>query len=238
MVGSEEGRWDLELRAVTAEDAGRYQCQVLASPGSAPLRSSYATVTVTSLPEAPLLTSGPAQTVKEASTALVQCISRGGRPAPAVSWSRNGALLEEEADTRTSVLGDLTLITVSTLTFPVSANMTGDSLECEASHEAEDVARTVSTSLVVEFAPIVSLGADTETIYEGDSVKLTCSARANPGLIEYHWSLEGEEVVEGRGARELVLLVDRNFHQKKVSCFARNTKGENMASYSLDVKCK
>ena len=97
MVGSEQGRWDLELRAVTPEDAGRYQCQVLASPGSPPLRSSYATVTVTSLPEPPLLTSGPALTVKEASTALVQCISRGGRPPPTVSWTRNGALLEEEA---------------------------------------------------------------------------------------------------------------------------------------------
>ena len=116
--------------------------------------------------------------------------------------------------------------------------MTGDSLECEASHEAEDVARTVSTSIVVEFAPIVSLSADTETIYEGDSVKLTCSARANPGLIEYHWTLGGKELVEGRGAREVVLRVDRNFHLQKVSCFARNTKGENMASYSLDVKCK
>ena len=49
--------------------------------------------------------------VKEATTALVQCISRGGRPAPTVSWNRNGALLEEEADTRVSVLGGLSLIT-------------------------------------------------------------------------------------------------------------------------------
>ena len=150
MVGSEEGRWDLELRAVTAEDAGRYQCQVLASPGSAPLRSSYATVTVTSLPEAPLLTSGPALTVKEASTALVQCISRGGRPAPAVSWSRNGALLEEEADTRTSVLGDLTLITVSTLTFPVTAEMEGDELRCETNQPETGDRQAVTTTLNIQ----------------------------------------------------------------------------------------
>ena len=50
MVGSEEGQYDLELRDVVPEDAGLYQCQVLASPGSPPLRSSYASVTVTSLP--------------------------------------------------------------------------------------------------------------------------------------------------------------------------------------------
>ena len=38
-------------------------------------------------------------------------------------------------------------MTVSTLTFPITANMSGDVLECEASHEAEEVSRTVSTRL-------------------------------------------------------------------------------------------
>ena len=152
MVGSSEGRWDLELQAVTPEDAGRYQCQVLASPDSPPLRSSYATVVVTSLPEPPLLTSGPALTVKEASTALVQCISRGGRPPPAVSWTRNGvALLEEEqADTRTSILGDLTLITVSTLTFPVTAEMEGDELQCETNQPETGDRQAVTTTLNIQ----------------------------------------------------------------------------------------
>ena len=38
-------------------------------------------------------------------------------------------------------------MTVSTLTFPITANMSGAVLECEASHEAEQVSRTVSTKL-------------------------------------------------------------------------------------------
>ena len=149
MVGSEAGQWNLELRDVVPEDAGLYQCQVLASPGSPPLRSSYASLVVTSLPEPPLLTSGPALAVKEATTALVQCISRGGRPAPVVSWSRNGALLEEEADTRVSVLGDLSLITVSTLTFPVRADMAGDEVRCEAVHQETGDTQSVTTTLTL-----------------------------------------------------------------------------------------
>ena len=129
-------------------------------------------------------------------------------------------------------------MTVSTLTFPISSNMTGDILECEASHEAQQISRTVSTRLNVEFAPKVSLTADKENIYEGDSVKFSCSAAAFPNLIEYHWSLDGEEIKEGRGAKEVVIVVDRGFNKKQISCFARNTIGENMASSTLDVKCK
>ena len=129
-------------------------------------------------------------------------------------------------------------MTVSTLTFPISSNMTGNILECEASHEAQQMSRTVSTKLNVEFAPEVSLKADKENIYEGDSVKFSCSATAFPDLIEYHWRLDEEEIKEGRGAKEVVIVVDRGFNKKRVSCFARNTIGENLASLELHVKCK
>ena len=239
MTGEAGRDWNLEILNVTLEDDGKYQCQVGATEVAQPIRSRYALVRVLSPPQPPVLTAGPELVLRDGKTALVQCISKGGKPASAIRWRRNGELINTGVLEKIEKLNRSSeFITVSTLTFPVSANMTGDSLECEASHEAEDVARTVSTNIHVEFAPMVSLAADTETIYEGDSVKLTCSARANPALIEYHWSLGGKELVEGRGAREVVLLVDRNFHGKKVSCFARNTKGENMASYSLDVKCK
>ena len=84
----------------------------------------------------------------------------------------------------------------------------------------------------------MDLNTDKENIYEGDSVKLSCSASAFPDLIEYRWSLDGEEIKEGRGAKEVVIVVDRGFNKKRVSCFARNTIGENLASLELHVKCK
>ena len=129
-------------------------------------------------------------------------------------------------------------MTVSTITFPISANMTGDTLTCEATHEAESVSRTVSTELSVEYAPLVSINTIHQDIYEGDSVKFSCSASAFPELIEYHWKIDEEEIKEGRGAKEVVIVVDRGFNKKRVTCFARNSIGENMDSYNLDVKCK
>ena len=116
--------------------------------------------------------------------------------------------------------------------------MTGDSLECEASHEAENIPRTVSTVISVEYAPEVEIRTDKEILYEGDSVKLSCMADAFPDLMQYHWRLEEKEIKEGRGAKEVVIVVDREFNKKRVSCFARNSIGESQASLSLDVKCK
>ena len=116
--------------------------------------------------------------------------------------------------------------------------MTGDSLECEASHEAENIPRTVSTVISVEYKPVVQIQTDKEILYEGDSVKLSCMADAFPDLMEYHWRLDEKEIKEGRGAKEVVIVVDREFNKKRVSCFARNSIGESRASLSLDVKCK
>ena len=60
------------------------------------------------------------------------------------------ALLEEEADTRTSVLGDLTLITVSTLTFTVRPEMEGDVLGCETYQAETGDRQEVVTSLNIQ----------------------------------------------------------------------------------------
>ena len=65
------GTWSSVMLFLRTRVSSLYQCQVLASSGSPPLRSSYASLVVTSHPEPPLLTSGPALAVKEATTALV-----------------------------------------------------------------------------------------------------------------------------------------------------------------------
>ena len=62
----------------------------------------------------------------------------------------------------------------------------------------------------VEYKPVVSLEVDRLHIYEGDSVKLSCAAAAVPELVEYSWRLGEEEIKEGRGAKEVVIVVDRS----------------------------
>jgi len=237
MVGQEGKEWNLLIVNATVDDDAKYQCQVGATETSKPIRSRYALVRVMSPPQPPVLTAGPELTLRHGKVALIQCISKGGKPASVIKWRRNGEMINEGVLEKVEKLNESArFMTVSTLTFPITANMTGNILECEASHEAQEISRTVSTKLNVEYAPVVDLSTDKENIYEGDSVKLSCSASAFPDLIEYRWSLDGEEIKEGRGAKEVVIVVDRGFNKKRVSCFARNTIGENLASLELHVK--
>ena len=239
MVGEEGRTWNLEIVNVTLEDDAKFQCQVGATEFVGPIRSKYSAVRVSASPQPPVITAGPLMVLREGKIALVQCISKGGKPASVIRWKRNGELITNGVQEKVDKLNDsLRFITVSTLTFPVTVNLTGSILECEASNEADEHSRTVSTEIEVEYAPQVSMSLDRETIYEGDTVRLSCKAEANPDLIEYQWSLDGKEVKEGRGAKELVIDLDRGFNRQQVTCSARNKIGQNSADLTIDVKCK
>ena len=65
MVGSNVQTWDLHIANVQPADEGLYQCQILASNKSEPMRSDYAKLTVLSKPRSPILTSGPRFVVRD-----------------------------------------------------------------------------------------------------------------------------------------------------------------------------
>ena len=110
MVGVEsDGEWHLEIRNVSLEDDGRYQCQVGATHTAGPIRSvlnnsnsgavtsqtnyfrsRYAKLTVISTPQPPVITSGPYLVISEGQQTTVQCMSRGGKPAASLQWTING----------------------------------------------------------------------------------------------------------------------------------------------------
>ena len=85
MSGSdEEGDFTLDIENVQLEDDAKFQCQVGAAPGVAPIRSRYATLTVTVPPEPPKITNGNIVTTQEDRVLILECISRGGKPAAEV----------------------------------------------------------------------------------------------------------------------------------------------------------
>ena len=90
----------------------------------------------------------------------------------------------------------------------------------------------------VEYKPQVSLTADRQELYEGDSVKMRCEASAWPALVEFSWQVGGEEAEEARGATELILQADRRLAGQRVTCLARNKIGQASADYRLDIHCK
>ena len=86
MSGSdEEGDFTLDIHEVRLEDDAMFQCQVGAAPGVAPVRSRYARLTVTVRPEQPIILQGSVLRTQEDRVLSLECISRGGKPAPEVS---------------------------------------------------------------------------------------------------------------------------------------------------------
>ena len=80
------GTFSLQIRPVTLEDDGRFQCQV--SPGSEPastaIRSRYATLAVHIPPEAPQIVQGSHLITTEDREVELECQSRAGKPAAEV----------------------------------------------------------------------------------------------------------------------------------------------------------
>ena len=76
MRGNSSGAWDLVISRADVSDEGLYQCQILASSLATPLRTDYASLTVHSRPQPPVMTSGPRLAAREGARVLVQCISK------------------------------------------------------------------------------------------------------------------------------------------------------------------
>ena len=95
MTGEEGRDWHLMIINATVEDDAKYQCQVGATDSSEPIRSRYALVRVISPPQPPVLTAGPQLILRQGKVALLQCISKGGKPASVIKWRRNGDLINE-----------------------------------------------------------------------------------------------------------------------------------------------
>ena len=249
MTGTEDTTWNLEIVNITLEDSGRFQCQVGATDTAAPIRSTYAELSVLARPEPPVITAGPRLVLREGRTAMVQCLSKGGRPASSVRWwwRSSGEEVTEGVETKVEEMtaGSRRMATVSTLTFTANRSLSGSELECEAGNSLETEPRLVRTTIEVEFEPTVRLSLEATSasssptaIFEGDTIRVSCDVEAVPSEVEYRWEVGGKEVGEARGARELIIDTERSMHGKSVACTARNRIGQGSAQLLLDIKCK
>ena len=130
------------------------------------------------------------------------------------------------------------MVTISTLKFPVTINLSGSQLSCEAEHEAVTDSRIVTTRIQVEYKPKVTLQVNKAEYAEGESLTVSCDVDSLPEQVSYQWFIGGEEIKEAAGAVEMVIDLTRDLHDKTVSCLARNSLGQTSADYKLDVKCK
>jgi len=83
------GTYSLQIRPVTLDDDGRFQCQVSPGPepGSTAIRSRYATLAVHIQPEPPQIVQGTHLMTTEDREVELECQSRGGKPPAEVNSS-------------------------------------------------------------------------------------------------------------------------------------------------------
>ena len=239
MLGTNNDTWNLRIENISLEDDGKYQCQVGATETIGPIRSQYATLTVLSPPEPPVLTVGARVKLEEGGVGMVQCISRGGHPASMIKWKLNGQLVTSGIQENVSQIKDSKkMITISTLKFPVTINLSGAELVCEAENKALSDTQIVKTHIEVEYKPRATLQVNKSEYFEGDTLRMACEANARPQEVSYQWFVGGQEIQEAAGAVELIMDVTRELHDKTVSCLVRNSLGQTSAEYKLNVKCK
>ena len=79
-----------------------------------------------------------------------------------------------------------------------------------------------------------------DLLEEGERVRFSCSASANPGQLSYAWYVGGRRVADTPDAStELVLdHVDRRLHNHLVKCEVTNPIGRSEQSAVLNIACK
>lgn len=240
MIGTEdEGTFSLQIRPVTLEDDGRFQCQVSPGPEAASMaiRSRYATLAVTIPPEPPQIVQGSHLITTEDREVELECQSRAGKPAAEIIWlDGDGNLITNNVEVFKEVLADGKRTNVkSVLKLSPKMHYHNKNITCQAQNAAERSPRSVSLLMEVKYAPKVTVTLEQERIAELESVRLSCHADANPPNVIYKWYIN-DEIAHGDYSTELIIAsASRQLNDAIVKCEVTNAVGKGEDNQTLSV---
>ncbi|XP_062598285.1 basement membrane-specific heparan sulfate proteoglycan core protein-like, partial [Saccostrea cucullata] len=163
----------LEIRAVTAADAGRYRCVATNSAGS----SDGIAVVVVQVPPT-IVVANRDRTVREGETVILQC-QITGTPQPQVTWEKQGGALPSNSDIRNDILTIYNVRSEDQGRYICNARSTAGS------------ARDYIMVTVQSVNGGGSIKYDTQYVDVGERVEMECVTTGSP-LPTVRWSkLEG-----------------------------------------------
>jgi len=181
----------------------------------------------------------------------LECIARGGNPAPRLTWSVGGVEISGTVAQEDRRVGR-TWSSRSRLRLPVSRADHGGQVRCEADHDALDAPLLARVSLNILYPPRVTASAsilspsnsssasNASVLVEGGSVTLHCEVESNPAATWVSWRRSGS-------AAAAILTSQPTFTVSPVSretagsyeCVAENLLGlSEPATLQLNVECK
>ncbi|XP_040188792.1 kin of IRRE-like protein 1 isoform X2 [Rana temporaria] len=233
VVGNvDSGQYNLEITNASIYDDANFECQAT----EAALRSKGAKLTVLIPPEDPVIESGSDTLLLRAGIPYnLTCRAEKAKPAATIEWLRDGAL-QEGAATSTMVLADGKLeTTVSYLLIVPTDQDIGRTFTCRTSNYAIPTGKETTVKLDVHHPPTVTLSIQPQTVLEGERVRFTCMATANPTIKGYRWA-KGGVIIEGAKESTYEAQVDFTFFTEPVSCEVHNEVGSTNVSTLVDVQ--
>lgn len=239
MTGNdEEGDYSLQIRNVHLEDDARFQCQVGAADGVAGIRSRDAILTVHVPPDAPSIVEGEYLKTTAGTQVVLTCEALNGKPAAELTWLNHDGnpVPAEQVTYTTQLLADGKRANAFLKwTFAASKDHDGKTFTCRSENPALKKPQKASIRLEVKYPPAVKLIMDREHVLEGEDVKFTCDATANPGAVIYKWYKNDEVVVGDHATSFTMRQVSREDNGAKIACEVSNAVGVAKSSLVLNL---
>ena len=139
---------------------------------------------------------------------------------------------------------------ISTIKLTVTKEQHDTNLTCQASHPTYKEPVNAVIHLNVEFKPELKIEHEPEEMKEGDDVKLTCSATANPSRVTFKWYiadiLEYDKVTDVNLEDQKSTLefpgIGKDMNGKVIKCWSsnkiQNKPFESEVLHTLNIQCK
>uniref|UniRef100_A0A674J3Z0 Kirre like nephrin family adhesion molecule 2 n=1 Tax=Terrapene triunguis TaxID=2587831 RepID=A0A674J3Z0_9SAUR len=223
------GQHNLRIESAELGDDAVYECQAT----QAALRSQRAQLTVLLPPNDPVIQNGPIVRVQASVPYNLTCQVSGAKPAPEISWYRNGQLQDSALYAKALMEDGKRATAISTLLLTPSTQDMGSAYTCRVANPAAPAGKQTSITLDVLYPPTVILSVQPQTVPEGGKVSFLCTATANPEVTGYRWAKGGAVIAEANGD-SYEARVDHSFFTQPVSCEVANAVGSTNVSTLVD----
>ena len=139
---------------------------------------------------------------------------------------------------------------ISTVKLTLEKDQHDTNLTCQVSHPTYEEPINAVIHLNVQFKPELEIKSEPETMKEGDDVKLTCSATANPTEVTFKWYIDDileydkvkDDDLEDQESTLEIPGIGKDMNGKVIKCWSsnkiQNKPVESEVLHTLNVHCK